>query len=625
MTTEEIGTAQQAAPPVVGPHYKWVVLSNTTVGVLLATLNGTSLMIALPVIFRGIHLDPLQAANFPYLLWIMMGYVLVSAAVVVTVGRIGDMFGRTKMYNLGFAWFTLGAVLLSAVWSTGSTAALELVILRMFQAIGGALLMANSAAIITDAFPAEQLGLALGMNMVAGILGFVLWDPRRWAAVAARVALGVPGQRAGRGLRDGLGLLETEGDRRPYQGQDRLAGQRLFRRGPGHGPHRGHLRHQALRALAHGLGGPVRAGDDPRRPSAAGHLRLRRDEGGRADVPLVAVPHPGVHRRQRGVVPRGDRARWLAVHVDDLVPGHLAAPARLQLHQDPAVGGDLHDALHARFCLRWALSGKLSDRYGARPFATSGMLVSAAMYLAMMAFPANFSYWPFAAVMFVSGVGGGLFASPNTASIMNSVPARHRGAASGMRVTFAQVGMPLSMGLFFTLLVFGLNAKVPSAMYQGLVAHGVPAASATKLSHLPPLGYLFAAFLGLNPLKSLIGPKVLAHLAPAQASALTSRAFFPQLIGPSFKHGLVIILAFAVAMSLIAAVASALRGDKFIHEDDESRAQKAMLTAAATSQGSPARGGDGTGQRRCPHAGRAGPRGRGRSGADRELSCESFR
>ncbi|MGA2806462.1 MAG: MFS transporter, partial [Acidimicrobiales bacterium] len=158
----------------VGPRYKWLVLSNTTIGVLLATTNATSLMIALPVIFRGIHLNPLQASNFPYLLWIMMGYMLVSAAVVVTVGRIGDMFGRVRMYNLGFAWFTVGAILLSLVWSTGSAGALELVTLRMFQAIGGALLMANSAAIITDAFPSEQLGLALGMNMVAGILGSFL-------------------------------------------------------------------------------------------------------------------------------------------------------------------------------------------------------------------------------------------------------------------------------------------------------------------------------------------------------------------------------------------------------------------------------------------------------------------
>jgi MFS family permease len=229
------------------------------------------------------------------------------------------------------------------------------------------------------------------------------------------------------------------------------------------------------------------------------------------------------------------------------------------------------------FVVSGPISGKLSDRYGARPFATGGMLLSGAMYAVMMTFPANFSYWPFAAVMFVQGIGGGLFASPNTASIMNSVPARHRGAASGMRVTFAQSGLPLSMGLFFTLLVVGLNSKVPSAMFSGLVAHGVPVAAATQLSHMPPLGYIFAAFLGLNPLKSLLGPAVLSHLAPGQAAAITGRAFFPHLIGPPFKDALLLILGFAVVMSVIAAIASALRGEKFIHVDEESIAQKAGL------------------------------------------------
>jgi MFS family permease len=231
----------------------------------------------------------------------------------------------------------------------------------------------------------------------------------------------------------------------------------------------------------------------------------------------------------------------------------------------------------AGFVVAGPVSGRLSDRYGARLFATTGMLITAAMYGVMMTFPANFSYLPFATVMFVAGIGGGLFASPNTASIMNSVPARYRGAASGMRVTFAQTGLPLSMGLFFTLLVFGLNDKVPSAMFAGLVAHGVPAVDATKLAHMPPLGYIFAAFLGYNPLKSLLGPSVLAHLAPGQAAAITGRAFFPRLIGPSFKDALVLILTFAVVMCVIAAIASALRGEKFIHIDEESIAQKAHL------------------------------------------------
>jgi MFS family permease len=232
------------------------------------------------------------------------------------------------------------------------------------------------------------------------------------------------------------------------------------------------------------------------------------------------------------------------------------------------------------FILSGPLSGKLSDRYGARPFATGGMLLNAVLFALVLAFPANFSYLPFAAVMLAMGIAGGMFASPNTSSIMNSVPARHRGAASGMRVTFANSGLPLSMGLFFTLLVLGLNAKVPAAMYQGLVAHGVPRATAAALGHLPPLGYLFAAFLGLDPLKSLLGPSVLAHLSAAQQAVLVGRSFFPRLIGGPFKDALSYVLVFAMAMSLVAALASALRGARFVHEDDESRAQKALLGAA---------------------------------------------
>src|ERR1019366_6596132 len=226
------------------------------------------------------------------------------------------------------------------------------------------------------------------------------------------------------------------------------------------------------------------------------------------------------------------------------------------------------------FVIAGPLSGKLSDRYGARPFATGGMLLAAATYALMMTFPANFSYLPFGAVMLFSGIGGGLFASPNTSSIMNSVPARDRGAASGMRVTFASTGMPLSMGLFFTLLVGGLNTKVPAAMLKGLVANGVPVSSAAALSHVPPLGYVFAAFLGYNPLKTLLGPAVLSHVSAAQAANLTSRAFFPQLIGPAFVGSLSIILGVAVFMSLIAAVASAFRGGKYVHVDEESKAQR---------------------------------------------------
>ena len=561
----------------VGPRYKWVVLSNTTVGMLLATLNATSLMIALPVIFRGIHLNPLQAANFPYLLWIMMGYMLVSAAVVVTVGRIGDMFGRVKMYNLGFAWFTVGAILLSLVWSTGSSGALELVILRMFQAIGGALLMANSAAIITDAFPSEQLGFALGMNMVVGILGSFLgilvggllsqvgW---RWVFLA-NVPVGVFGtiwaymklKEIGVRIKakiDWLGNLSF------------AAGLAMILTGATYGikPY-GHSltgwgNPFVLEMMFGGLACLVvfaivetRVDDPMFRLSL---FRIRAFTAGNAASFLGAVGRGGF----QFMLMIWFQGIWLPQHGYSFT----RTPLWAGIYMIPFMIG---------FVVSGPISGKLSDRYGARPFATAGMLLSGAMYAVMMTFPANFSYWPFAAVMFVSGIGGGLFAAPNTASIMNSVPARHRGAASGMRVTFAQSGMPLSMGLFFTLLVVGLNSKVPSAMYHGLLAHGVPAASAAQLSHLPPLGYIFAAFLGLNPLKSLLGPTVLSHLAPGQAAAITGRSFFPHLIGPPFKDALLLILAFAVVMSVIAAIASALRGEKFIHVDEESIAQRAGL------------------------------------------------
>ena len=564
-------------PAAVGPRYKWVVLSNTTIGMLLATLNGTSLIIALPVIFRGIHLNPLEPANFPYLLWIMMGYMLVSAAVVVTVGRIGDMFGRVRMYNLGFAWFTVSAILLSTVWSTGSSGALELVILRMVQAVGGALLMANSAAIITDAFPAEQLGFALGMNMVVGIVGSFLgilvggllsqvgW---RWVLLA-NVPVGVFGtiwafvKLKEIGIRikaklDWLGNLSF------------AAGLAMLLTGVTYG----------IKPYGHSLTG----WSDP--------FVLEMIFGGLALLIFFAFVETRVEEpmfrlslfRIRaftagnaanflGGVGRGGLQFMLMIWFQGIwLPQHGYSFTRT-----PLWAGIYMIPFMLGFVVAGPISGKLSDRYGARLFATSGMLLTAAMYAVMMTFPANFSYLPFATVMFVSGIGGGMFASPNTASIMNSVPARYRGAASGMRVTFAQTGLPLSMGLFFTLLVFGLNDKVPSAMLHGLVAHGVPVASATQLSHLPPLGYIFAAFLGYNPLKSLLGPAVLNHLPAGQAAIITGRSFFPKLIGPSFKDALVLILSFSVVMCVIAAIASALRGQKFIHVDEESIAQKARL------------------------------------------------
>ncbi len=575
-----------SSPGEVGPRYKWVVLSNTTIGVLLASLNGTSLMIALPVIFRGIHLDPLDPANFPYLLWILMGYMLVTAAVVVTVGRIGDIFGRVRMYNLGFAWFTGAAILLSAVWSQGSTGALELIVLRMVQAVGGALLMANSAAIITDAFPAEQLGLALGTNMIASIVGSFLgilaggllsqvgW---RWVflvnvpigafgTVWAYLKLKEIGVRVKARI-DWLGNVSFAGGLAMLLTGVTYALEPYGRSLTGWGnPFVLEMIFGGLALLLIFVLIESKVAEPMFRLSL---FRIRAFSAGNAAQFLSAVGRGGF----QFMLMIWFQGIWLPEHGYDFT----VTPLWAGVFMIPFTLG---------FVLMGPFAGILSDRHGARPFATAGMLLSAGMFAAILAFPADFSYWPFAVVMLLLGVGNGLFASPNTSSIMNSVPARHRGAASGMRVTFANAGMPLSMGLFFTLVVFGLNSSVPHAMLAGLAAHGVPAAVAARLAKSPPLGYLFAAFLGYNPLKSLLGPAVLGHLPAHQAALLTSRAYFPSLIGPSFKHALELVLVFAAAMSAIAALASVLRGEKYIHEDEESRAQKELLAAVPARRAS---------------------------------------
>jgi MFS family permease len=551
-----------------------VVLSNTTLGVLLSSMTATGLIIALPVIFRGIKLNPLVPANSSYLLWIMMGYMLMSAAIVVTVGRIGDIFGRVRMYNLGFAWFTVGAVLLSLTWSTGANGALELVLLRMFQAVGGALLMANSAAIITDAFPSDQLGFALGINMVAFIVGSFLgiivggelsqfgW---RWVFLA-NVPVGAFGTIwAYRMLKDIGVRIKARID---WAGNLVFAaGLAMILIGATYGI-------EPYGTSASGWGNPFVLG------MIAGGLACLvgfifiemkvKDPMFRLSLFRIRAFAFGNLAQFLGSIGRGGLMFMLMIWFQGIwLPQHGYA-----FSDTPLWAGIYMIPFTLGFVVAGPISGILSDRYGARWFATGGMLLAAVTYALMMTFPSNFSYPPFGAVMFLSGIGGGLFASPNTSSIMNSVPARHRGAASGMRVTFAQTGMPLSMGLFFTLLVAGLNAKVPAAMLKGLVANGIPAANAAALSHVPPLGYIFAAFLGYNPLKTLLGPAVLSHLSAAQAAHLTSRAFFPTLIGPAFVSSLSIILGVAVVMSLIAAVASAFRGGKYVHVDEESQAQR---------------------------------------------------
>jgi MFS family permease len=225
--------------------------------------------------------------------------------------------------------------------------------------------------------------------------------------------------------------------------------------------------------------------------------------------------------------------------------------------------------LTAGFLIAGPLSGFLSDRHGARPFATGGMVLAAVSFILLEQLPVNFSYVWFALLLLLNGIGMGLFASPNRAGIMNSLPPRQRGAGAGMNATFQNSAMVLSIGIFFSLLIIGLAAHLPASLDSGLRAHGVPAAAATRISGLPPVATLFAAFLGYNPIQQLLGPALLHQLPAAQTAALTGRSFFPHLMGAPFSDALSAAFTFSFVVCLIAAGASWLRGGKYHYREEE--------------------------------------------------------
>jgi MFS family permease len=568
-------------------HYKWIALSNTTLGVLMATINSSIVLISLPAIFRGVHLDPLLPANSSYLLWMLMGFLLVSAVLVVSLGRLGDMYGRVKMYNAGFAVFTLGAVACALVPFDGSGGALWLIGMRIVQGVGAAMLMANSTAILTDAFPAQQRGFALGINMVAGIAGSFLglvvggllaevdWRLIFWVNVPIGVVGTVWGYAS---LRE---VVVRRAARLDWWGNVTF-GVGLT---------------AVLAAIVYGIepyGGHVMGWTNPW--VLAGLI------GGTALLLLFCwietrVDNPMFHLSLFKVraFSAGNLAQWLNAIARGGLQFMLIIWLQgiwLPLHgysyeQTPLWAGIYLLPMTVGFLVAGPVSGWLSDRFGARLFATGGMLVVAASFGGLLLLPTNFSYTWFALLLAVSGLGSGLFAAPNVAGIMNAVPADQRGAANGMRSTFQNSGMVLSIGIFFSLMVVGLASTLPSTMYSGLTQHGVPPSAAHQVAGLPPVGVLFAAFLGYNPIRSLLGPSgVLGHLSHHQATTLTGKSFFPQLISSPFHHGLVIVFALAIAMSLVGAIASLSRGGHYVHEDETvvDREEQRVETAVEVRQ-----------------------------------------
>jgi MFS family permease len=545
-------------------RYKWVVLTNTTAAVFMSALDGSIVIISLPAIFRGIHLDPLAASNIGYLLWMIMGYRLVQSVLVVSLGRLGDMFGRVRIYNSGFTVFTFASIMLSFDPFSGGHAALWLIGWRVLQATGGSMLTANSAAILTDAFPSERRGFALGFNQVAGLAGSFIglvaggllaaWD---WRAVFwVNVPVGIFGTiwayrklrepKAGRqpGRIDWWGNLTFAGGLSAVLVAITIALQ----------PHGGHptgwqnpVVHLVLAVGILLLIAFVVIESRVAEPMIQLTLfRNRAFAAGNAATLAFSLAQGGLQFMLiiwlQGI--------WLPLHGYDYV-------------DTPLWAGIFLLPLTAGFLVSGPLSGTLSDRWGTRGIATSGMVLFGATFIGLLMLPIDFPYWAFAVLIAANGIGSGMFSAPNTSSIMSSVPPDQRGVASGMRATFQNSGTALSIGVFFSLMVAGLSSRLPEAMSSGLIQQGIPANVAHQVGALPPVATLFSAVLGVNPLEHLLAPTgALAALPAANQQAITGREFFPHLIAAPFEHGLAVVFIASAILAVVAALASLLRGPR---------------------------------------------------------------
>jgi MFS family permease len=550
------------------PRYKWVALSNTTLGMLMATINGSIVLISLPSIFKGIKINPLDPGNTSYLLWILMGYFLVTAVLVVCFGRLGDIYGRVRIYNLGFVVFTVAAIALSFDPFTGGSGALWLIGWRIIQAVGGSMLFANSTAILTDAFPANRRGFAIGLNQVAAIagtfLGLIIGGILASVDWHLVFIVSVP-----------FGLIGTiwayvslhEVGARDPNGKIDWPGNFIF----------------AIGLLALLVG--ITYGIQPYGSSSTGWNNpwvLAGIIGGivllvgfvffelRVKQPLFNIRLFKIRAFAFGnlaglvaSIGRGGLQFMLIIWLQGIwLPLH-----GYSYTSTPFWAGIYLLPLTVGFLVSGPISGTLSDRFGQRLFATIGLMLVGVTFIALLFIPVNFNYWEFSILTFLNGIGSGMFAAPNRTSIMNSVPASQRGAASGMTGSFQNAGNSLSIGIFFSLMIAGLATTLPNALLKGLTAHGVSHLAAQGAANLPPVGSLFAAFLGYNPVASLLGPKVLAAISPANAATLTGKGFFPELISSPFHSGLIIVFVTAAILSVVGAIASVAAGAKYLHVD----------------------------------------------------------
>ncbi|MGC2289349.1 MAG: MFS transporter [Thermoplasmata archaeon] len=564
--------------------YKWTVLSNTTLGGLLASLDGTILLIALPVILRGVGVNPFLPSSFPILIWLLLGYGVVTATLLVTVGRLSDMFGRARMYNVGFAIFSTGSVFLFLDPWSGTSGAWALVGFRLIQALGSAFLLANSTALITDAFPASERGKAIGINQIAFIggsmVGLVLGGilasvptlhlgplvlPTWRLIFLVSVPVGVAGT-----IWAYAKLRETS-TRRTGQRIDFL-GNGLFAIGltllliattygllPYGTSSMGWSDPWVIGGLIGGIGLLVtflfvetRVADPMFRLAL---FRVQSFAAGNITSFLGSLARGGMML----LLVLWFQGIWLPLH------GYSFA-------ETPFWAGVLMMPMIAGFLVAGPLSGWLSDSRGPKLLATTGLVVASATFFGLALLPTNFAYWQMGLLLFVQGCGMGMFAAPNAAAVMNSVPPENRGVASGMLATLQNTGQQVSLAIFFTIVILGLSTGLGGSVNQALGAAHVGSPDTGILGSIVasnPTGALFGAFLGENPMGLLLqGAALVPGWTPLSTSVtqtLLAPHFFASAIAPAFSHALAEAFVFAGVVTAIGAVVSALRGGRYVY------------------------------------------------------------
>ncbi|MGV8144137.1 MAG: MFS transporter [Methanothermobacter sp.] len=548
-------------------QYKWTALSIILISSLMSSINMSITLIALPAIFNGIQINPMN--SFQYLLWILMVFGLVNATLLLSFGRLSDIYGRAKFFKLGFLIFTIGSVLLYLTPSTGDAGAIEIIIFRIIQAVGSAFTMANGSAIIADSFHHSERGKALGINMVmwmagqfiglllGGILAVFNW---RYVFLVS-VPFGIIGTIWSVLKLKEISIISGEG-KIDYFGNITFVAAII----------------SILLGISYGLmpyGNDSMGWSNPWVIFAMVFgivlLPIFLYIETKVEVPMFNLNLFKIKMFSfanlaglSNSLARGGMMFMLII----LLQGIWLPLNGYSYESTPFWAGVFMLPLTLGMAIMGPISGHMSDKYGPRWISTTGMIINTMAFLILASLPYNFDYWVFAIALFTMGIGSGMFGSPNTASIMNSVPAQDRGVASGMQYTIMNTAFTISMGIFFTIVIVGISQRFPEEITSSFTSIGA-SQLAPLFNQIPPTGALFSAFLGYNPVGTMLQslPQQTVNMIPQQIiTTITGTTWFPKTLANAFMPSLQMAFYIGAVMSAIAAIFSAFRGEKFIND-----------------------------------------------------------